>query len=463
MCGLVGVIGDIGYADKKMFDYMLKLDVVRGPHSTGVARINKKTGVVDMVKAVGTTWDLIESKPDEYYNNKTTTNLDGDFTALIGHNRWATVGKINEDNAHPFASGPITGCHNGTLEQFSLRKLDDYQHYGTDSECIIFNIEVKGAAETIAKLSGAWALTWFNSDTNSFNVVRNKERPLYFAHSACGKTLYYASEHWMIYQAAEKYRIKLKEDKVWGFESNIHYEFTLNAKGELDADSMTKTEMKGFVAPPFNYNRGVMSSTVVPFKAKNSESVSVTSYEYWHARIGEVVEFEVMDKCESAIKGGPVYYKAQVNDPTRAEIRIYPSGKVDIEATIGAIDAEIFIGRVKKVKRVNGKAYIILDPKSITIYTFKQNELWDDLLAARPDLGVYEGASYPIKTPKGEVLPSEFEKMMSCGCSWCTHEPSVSEHKTIKWMNDKDFLCTDCSADEEVMQYVSQYATTFYA
>lgn len=94
---------------------MLKLDTTRGKHSTGVARVpwnSDKRKDVEIVKSVGTPWDLIDRKPREYYNDYHGTPgpyIQGNYIALMGHNRWATVGEIIDENAHPFEAGKIVG------------------------------------------------------------------------------------------------------------------------------------------------------------------------------------------------------------------------------------------------------------------------------------------------------------------------------------------------------------------
>jgi glucosamine 6-phosphate synthetase-like amidotransferase/phosphosugar isomerase protein len=141
MCGLVGVIGDLSLEDKKAFDIMLKLDTVRGKHSTGVARVPwVKRDKVEVVKGIGSPYHLIDNKPNEYYNDYSADPgpyIQGNYIALMGHNRWATVGSVNEENAHPFEAGKIVGCQNGTLPQSAIRKLDDHEYYDTDTEALM--------------------------------------------------------------------------------------------------------------------------------------------------------------------------------------------------------------------------------------------------------------------------------------------------------------------------------------
>ncbi|MSE24831.1 hypothetical protein GKC32_10305, partial [Lactobacillus curvatus] len=71
---------------------------------------------------------------------------------LMGHNRWATKGKINERNAHPFEHDHIIGAHNGTLRNQHL--LPNHLDFEVDSDNIFHAMSTIGVDATIAKTSG---------------------------------------------------------------------------------------------------------------------------------------------------------------------------------------------------------------------------------------------------------------------------------------------------------------------
>src|SRR5690606_18964818 len=87
----------------------------------------------------------------------------------------------------------------------------------------------------IPKITGAWALMWYNRDEDSFNILRNKERPLHFAWKKNKKVLYIASESWMLYAAFDKLDIDVYEDDkgdcVWQFLSDTHYRIPFPKNG----------------------------------------------------------------------------------------------------------------------------------------------------------------------------------------------------------------------------------------
>src|SRR3546814_11475199 len=71
---------------------------------------------------------------------------------LFGHNRAATKGAVNQENAHPFNHGDIVGCHNGTL--YNVTNLDDHKDFKVDSENIFYDMSRNGAKATIVKQIG---------------------------------------------------------------------------------------------------------------------------------------------------------------------------------------------------------------------------------------------------------------------------------------------------------------------
>ena len=200
MCGLVGIAANnISAPERKMFNTMLFLDEIRGPHSTGVATMDK-AGTVNTYKRALKASDYMQ------LNGHTSNMLNGD-RVIIGHNRYATVGSKDDNNAHPFTHGGITLAHNGTLTHKTTINSDD-RSFGTDSETVAYAFSKEPAKDVIERLQGAYALTWIDEDMGTINLARNDERPLFVGRLVDG--IVWSSEKAILELAAAHNKIKVE-------------------------------------------------------------------------------------------------------------------------------------------------------------------------------------------------------------------------------------------------------------
>src|SRR5258705_10977836 len=105
MCGIIGILGREPVAPL-MFDALKRLES-RGYDSAGVATLEK--GHLARRRAEGKLKNLEQRLGRE--------PLAG--TIGIGHTRWATHGRPNENNAHPHATDRVAVVHNGIIENFN--------------------------------------------------------------------------------------------------------------------------------------------------------------------------------------------------------------------------------------------------------------------------------------------------------------------------------------------------------
>lgn len=187
MCGIVAVLGQIGANEEKLFKQLLEVDSLRGRHSTGVVKVDNNNVVSTKKKAVdGIDFVKLESNWIGQGVNK----------VLIGHNRWATKGVVNDVNAHPFSHDHIHGVHNGTLH--TQVGLKDHFKFEVDSDNIFYDIAHGTTEKTVERLRGAFAITLYNEDTQEVEVFRNEQRELSMAFLNNGRTVVIASEHMML-------------------------------------------------------------------------------------------------------------------------------------------------------------------------------------------------------------------------------------------------------------------------
>ena len=249
MCGIVGCAGAISANDEKIFRQLLVFDTVRGEDSTGIASVNPD-GDVLVAKCVGTPFDLLP--------RKTASNIFSRANrVLIGHNRYATQGAVNNSNAHPFEFDKVVGVHNGTLKsRYQLK----FNNYAVDSEQLYANIDEDGIRTVIPKVDGAYALVYYNIEDETLHFIRNSERPLFYAFTEDEKRVFWASEAWMLSAALGREGVKHKG--VFSVEVDTLYTFNVgigkvnNAmpvltynKEELKQEKKSQTTTHSFTYP----------------------------------------------------------------------------------------------------------------------------------------------------------------------------------------------------------------------
>lgn len=223
MCGLVG-FAQATFAShqmKELFKQMLYVDTLRGHHATGVAAIDSLNNKSDIHKRAlpGPAFLADPATDDKLFHYRHNYNI------YIGHNRWATAGKADDDNnAHPFEHGHIIGAHNGSIRDRTL--LEDHTSFAVDSDNVFYHMALNGLADTIKKLDGAFVLTWYDKDEKTLNFIRNDERPLTFARTSEG--VIWASERMMLEWMVRRHKnikfLKLKGPEEGAIEEDAIFD-----------------------------------------------------------------------------------------------------------------------------------------------------------------------------------------------------------------------------------------------
>jgi len=324
-----------------MVKMMLKLDTVRGPHSTGLLGVTK-AGSCNIFKKTGTPWELEQYKGhDKFWQPQ--------HNVIIGHNRFATQGEINHINAHPYQHEHLYGVHNGSLT--NKWKLDDARDFDVDSDNLYHHMRLNGLAHTVKLIEGAFALVWYDKQDKTINFVRNKERPLHMAYSKDGKTLFWASESWMLLVAATKTDVKLED--TFEFDTATHAVMTL--EGNVIGDAVnTKVEF----APPKVYQKASHS-----WKGKKT----TPSYSTVHTLVGKRVKFDVMGVDED-IRSKLDYLDCaplEKHEGKDYDIRLYMDCEGDqAVAMLGGLCS--YEGVVTHCSYFGGEPHLVVSHKNIT-------------------------------------------------------------------------------------------------
>jgi glucosamine--fructose-6-phosphate aminotransferase (isomerizing) len=182
MCGIVGILGR-GPVAGQLVDSLKRLEY-RGYDSAGVATLEGDH--LDRRRAEGKLRNLEARLRAEPLAGHTG----------IGHTRWATHGKPNENNAHPHATDNVAVVHNGIIENFrELRQMlekDGAQFTSeTDTETVAHLVNsylLKGASPqeavkaSLPQLRGAFALAFLFKGHGDLMIGARKGSPLAIGH-----------------------------------------------------------------------------------------------------------------------------------------------------------------------------------------------------------------------------------------------------------------------------------------
>lgn len=449
MCGLVGCAGILTGTDEKAFNQMLILDSVRGIDSTGVAVI-PRTGDVKIVKELGDPYVLMDNKRYDkafYGNNR----------AIIGHNRWATVGGVSRHTAHPFEFSNIVGAHNGTLT--TKHKFDDSADFTVDSEAMYHHINKKGLKDALQHMGGAWAMTWWDKEKETMNFLRNKERPLFLTFTEDGKRVFWASEAWMITAALSRNNIAYKPPIMIG--EDHHFAVPVDDQGVMEKTIVRKAASTYvpvvYTPPSYPYQQQQQQSKLPPppvtvpinkvtsIKSKKDgvvpSSTNLNSSKSGYAGSKRVV-LELLD-CAADRKGGTYFTCFDPDNPT-ISIRYYYNRLSDahnlvgelITADIGELIIDAYEGGYYKVKRGS----VEFEAKTFTP------------VGDEDDDPVVEAEVQTYLTHTGALIPYDNWMSQYGDCAWCTSPVLPTDQHILT--TEGQCICQDCASDSDVSMYI---------
>lgn len=437
MCGIVWVHGIVDYSAKKAFRRMLDLDTVRGSDSTGIIAYNEANELTT-VKAVGTPWDL--RLTDEYNKWAKATEEKGAprTTLLVGHNRFATKGKVTKTNAHPFTCGNITGVHNGTLINQDL--LVDSADFDVDSHNIFHHMNKKDELDALVNLDGAFTLAWVNQGDKTFNLTRNDERPMHIAVSLDGKTVFGASEAWMLEVALA--HAKIKHQEIFSLETLSHLKFDLQKVYTIKDKDVPEPKITKYeeYQPPF---RGYFG-----FKPRRyDKGTGITTKE---SLIGKEIVIEVV-ALETDPKNGHEYVTADyigdsIYDP-RFTCVFYSSNKKKNAFSLNKkqqkdllASVNFWYAKVVAIIQFDGEQVLLLNANTLEEQVF--NLLNEDSEEGKE---LIDEMAYVYGYGGDLVTVAEFNHSVRHGCACCSANIFAADDEDIWWVDHESVLCPACS------------------
>jgi predicted glutamine amidotransferase len=418
MCGLVGMAGLLSVKDENVLRNLLVFDTVRGVDSTGVAVVSRDCEV-KVAKALGNAFNLIDSLAFDQC-------MKGINKIFIGHNRYATQGKVSPKNAHPYEIGDIVGAHNGTLK--NKYSFVNGNKYDVDSQALYDHINERGIEDAVRIADGAYALTWYNQADDTLNFIRNEERPLFIAIDKKEERIFWASERWMLSVALSRNDIEAKE--ISELPVDTHLSFSFSKQGGLE-----KPHAKEVKQPPKPVYFSGKSQVALPgnltvIGTKPAENPFQAGIDYTFEIVGSGIDMN---------KNNYYIAKSRLFNDIRCRLYRHKSDRVELMSKFvrAKLHPSVFTDPLG--------TYIKLEHSSVAIV--------DDISAATKAV-VEDSTSGEYHYDASGRLVSLVDWNKKHGtCSWCTGH--VNPKLNFKFTDSGDVLCHSCADDKEVLTYVN--------
>ncbi|MGL4338402.1 MAG: class II glutamine amidotransferase [Turicibacter sp.] len=428
MCGIFSIIprtklGFFHYDFQDVIPNFLVSTSVRGAQSAGIALV-KTDQTVDVLKKVGDPYYLLYSK--DYYETLIKEGV-AKGKAIIGHTRYATKGEITEENAHPFQEKHITLVHNGTInfglpfEHTKATEVDSHALTKTIADCESDPVKV---VEALSKITGAYAIIYYDSNTDELCWAKNNDRPLAYAFN--DTHIYLASELKMLEWILDRNKKTVTESNLCESHKLFRYSYKEN-----------KTAVIQIPAKP------IYTKTVYTYPEKKEEPLKAVGFRNVNQYKTQTIEF-IISRVEE-IKAGSrktFQYVGELCDEPMEVIFLS-------EKYFPWIQQEVLQGVVSQVhKEKNGKHYLSVASRNVFVLLDAGGSI---------KLDVYDPDTKNFLTLKdGTKLTSlQFLEKASKRCFYCQSKIGIDEADQCTRSPHGDGLicplCVDTMTDSSLM------------
>lgn len=466
MCGIVGYVQtaavstDVDDQYRQALAELLYIDSLRGMDSTGVACIPKDRRFKPFLLKRAVPGFAFVDLP-EYEQVSQMQSNPGIF---IGHNRAATRGSVNEENAHPFVADHITLVHNGSiLNAWSidsgLKHLD--KGSAVDSCHIAHAIAKNGADKVLPNIDGPAALVWHDSKENSMNIALTEGRSIRWIFDIHG-TCWFASEREMLWAVLVRNKIEPKDPKQ-GFIMMPEYSHFKWELGDVTAEmpgKLTRNTFPAFV-PLWKKNQ-------LAWEHRRREDNLKGGAALGEAKTGTISRNIWAGSTDSGTTGNETI-KPQEPVSKRAVAKV--DKKLE---SFGLLSGDkITVQRLSYTKSRGDSSLIDIaciwpDKKIKVLLPDCPQSYWDRSFNSKYEVIVYnilqellpkEGRHQPclyakpvqhkikdlVQGPGGVLIPKgEFVDLAKNGCNFCYKPVLVLDHEYLEWANGAP-LCLQCS------------------
>lgn len=350
---------------------------------------------------------------------------------------------------------------------FNLMDLRGYKEFDVDSQIIYNHLDLENNLQDIweamggqSNWKGAAALTWWDKRDSTLNIARNDQRKLFYCYKEKKKdneiysrTLYWASEPWMLDVALSRANIPHTEIKL--FDENKHYKFNVTDP----MLSFTITELH----EPVN-NR---------FQRRGRWSYDSYYYDVYGTGYGVVKGGKTEER--KLLTPPPPLFKKPVKEKIVVKENV---GKLQFTlteygSTLIKDEVRTFLTGWSLDKGYNIRIYIprdTKDPKEVAKRFLKRNEVFAcdyygknrtenqnyDFVTSSPkiysvkytdenkeEIEYYQG-------PNNTMLSKqEWDKLNWRGCSYCDKDLDKN-YDFIHWFDKDTPLCQDCYGHHKV-------------